>query len=136
MLRSLGAVSHGIIDYLMVIILAIGPGVAGFTGKQAMFCYILAAVHFVMTVLTRFPLGAMKIIGFPLHGVIEALVSILLIVLPWIANFAAGVHSRNFFLAIGVLLGLIALLTNYRGITSSKISSKPTSSTKTSSKIS
>ena len=136
MLRSLGAVSHGIIDYLMVIILAIGPGVAGFSGKQAMFCYILAAVHFVMTVLTRFPLGAMKIIGFPLHGVIEALVSILLIVLPWIANFAAGVHSRNFFLAIGVLLGLIALLTNYRGITSSKISSKPTSSTKTSSKTS
>jgi uncharacterized membrane protein len=136
MLRSLGAVSHGIIDYLMVIILAIGPGVAGFSGKQAVFCYILAAVHFVMTVLTRFPLGAVKIIGFPLHGAIEALVSILLIVLPWIANFAAGVHSRNFFIAIGVLIGLIALLTNYRGITSSKISSKPTSSTKTSSKTS
>ena len=116
MLRSLGAVSHGIIDYLMVIILAIGPGVAGFTGKQAMFCYLLAAVHFVMTVLTRFPLGAMKIIGFPLHGAIEALVSILLIVLPWIANFAAGVHSRNFFIAIGVLIGIIWLLTDYRGI--------------------
>jgi hypothetical protein len=133
MLRSLGAVSHGIIDYLMVIILVIGPGVAGFSGKQAVFCYILAAVHFVMTVLTRFPLGAMKIIGFPLHGAIEALVSILLIVLPWIANFAAGVHSRNFFMAIGVLIGLIALLTNYRGITSLKISSKPTSSKPTSS---
>ena len=140
MLRSIGAVSHGIIDYLMVIILAIGPGVAGFSGKQAVFCYVLAAVHFVMTVLTRFPLGAMKIIGFPLHGAIEALVSILLIVLPWIANFAAGVHSRNFFIAIGLLIGVIALLTNYRGITSSKISSttssstssRPTSSTKTS----
>jgi hypothetical protein len=140
MLRSLGAVSHGIIDYLMVIILAIGPGVAGFSGKQAVFCYVLAAVHFVMTVLTRFPLGAMKIIGFPLHGVIEALVAILLIVLPWMANFFAGVHSRNFFIAIGLLIGVIALLTNYRGITSSKISSKtssstssgPTSSTKTS----
>lgn len=137
MLRSLGAVSHGIIDYLMVIILIIGPAVAGFGAtKQAMFCYLLAAIHFVMTALTRFPLGVMKIIGFPLHGVIEALVSILLIVLPWIANFAAGVHSRNFFMAIGVLLGVIALLTNYRGITSSKISSrtssKPTSSTKTS----
>jgi len=132
MLRSLGAVSHGIIDYLMVIILAIGPGVAGFTGKQAMFCYLLAALHFAMTVLTRFPLGAMKIIGFPLHGAIEALVAILLIVLPWIANFAAGVKSRNFFVAIGLLIGLIALLTNYRGITSSKISSKPASSTKTS----
>jgi hypothetical protein len=124
MLRSIGAVSHGIIDYLMVIILAIGPGVAGFSGKQAIFCYVLAAVHFLLTVLTRFPLGAVKIIGFPLHGVIEALVSILLILLPWMANFFRGVHSRNFFIAIGVLIGVIALLTNYRGITSSKTSSK------------
>lgn len=119
MLRSIGAVSHGIIDYLMVIILAIGPGVAGFSGKQAIFCYVLAAVHFLMTVMTRFPLGAVKIIGFPLHGVIEALVSILLILLPWLANFFAGVHSRNFFIAIGVLIGLIALLTNYRRTTTS-----------------
>jgi hypothetical protein len=124
MLRSIGAVSHGIIDYLMVIILAIGPGVAGFSGKQAVFCYVLAAVHFLMTVLTRFPLGAVKIIGFPLHGVIEALVAILLILLPWLANFFRGVHSRNFFIAIGLLIGVIALLTNYRGVISSKTSSK------------
>lgn len=127
MLRSIGAVSHGIIDYLMVIILAIGPGVAGFSGKQAVFCYILAAVHFFMTVLTRFPLGAAKIIGFPLHGAIEALVAILLIVLPWMANFFRGVNSRNFFLAIGVLIGVIALLTNYRGVTSSTKTSSKTS---------
>src|SRR3954453_10468576 len=124
MLRSIGAVSHGIIDYLMVIILAIGPGVAGFSGKQAVFCYLLAAVHFFMTALTRFPLGAVKIIGFPLHGAIEALVAILLIALPWMANFFRGVNSRNFFLAIGVLIGVIALLTNYRGIISSTTSSK------------
>jgi len=116
MLRTLGAVSHGIIDYLMVIILIIGPRVAGFAGsRQAVFCYLLAAVHLAMTLLTRFPLGAMKIIGFPLHGAIEALVSILLIVLPWLANFFRGVNSRNFFIAIGVLIGLIALLTNFRG---------------------
>lgn len=131
MLRTIGPVSHGIIDYLMVIILAIGPGVAGFSGKQAIFCYVLAAVHFFLTVLTRFPLGAAKIIGFPLHGAIEALVSILLIALPWMANFFRGVNSRNFFLAIGVLIGVIALLTNYRGITSSK-SASTTSSTKAS----
>jgi len=115
MLRTLGAVSHGIIDYLMVIILIIGPRVAGFGGsRQAVFCYLLAAVHLVMTLLTRFPLGAMKIIGFPLHGAIEALVSILLIVLPWLANFFRGVNSRNFFIAIGVLIAVIWALTNYR----------------------
>ena len=128
MLRSLGATSHGIIDYAMVIILAAGPSVAGFTGKQALFCYLLAAVHLVMTLLTRFPLGVKKIIGFPLHGAIEALVSILLILLPWMADFFRGVHSRNFFIAIGVLIGLIALLTDYRGLSASSKTSSSTSS--------
>jgi hypothetical protein len=129
MLRTLGPVSHGIIDYAMVVILIIGPRVAGFgTGRQAIFCYILAAVHLLMTLLTRFPLGVKKIIGFPLHGAIEALVSILLILLPWMANFFRGVNSRNFFIAIGVLIGVIALLTNYRGISSSSKTSSSTSS--------
>src|SRR5690242_6117956 len=130
MLRSIGAMSHGIIDYLMVIILVIGPSVAGFDGKQAVFCYILATVHFFMALLTRFPAGAVKIIGFPIHGAIEALVVILLITLPWMANFFRGVNSRNFFIAIGVLIGVIALLTDYRGIrTSSKTSSTSASTT-------
>jgi hypothetical protein len=126
MLRSIGAFSHGVIDYLMVIILVIGPSVAGFAGKQAMFCYVLAAVHFALTVLTRFPLGVRRIVGFPLHGAIEAIVAVLLVVLPWIANFFAGVHSRNFFIAIGLLIGVIVLLTDYRGL-------RTASSTKTSS---
>lgn len=114
--RSIGAFSHGVIDYLMVVILVIGPSVAGFTGKQAFFCYVLAGVHFVLTALTRFPLGVKKIVGFPLHGAIEAIVAVLLIVLPWLANFFAGVHSRNFFIAVGVLVAVIWLLTDYRGL--------------------
>jgi len=132
MLRSLGPVSHGIIDYLMVIILAVGPGVAGFSGKQAIFCYVFAALLFFLTVLTRFPLGAKKIIGFPMHGVIEVMLAVLMIVLPWIANFSRGVLSRNYFIAVGVLIGGIAALTDYRRTTSSTTSSKISSSSSSS----
>jgi hypothetical protein len=113
-MRVLGAFSHGVIDYLMVIFLAIGPGVAGFRGPQAKICYLLAAVHFLMTVITRFPLGVLKTLPFALHGGIEIVVAVLLIIMPWLANFSAGVLSRNFFVAIGVLIGLIFLLTDYR----------------------
>ena len=38
-----------------------------------------------------------------------------MIVLPFIAGFSAGVHSRNFYIAIGVLIAIIFLLTDYRG---------------------
>jgi hypothetical protein len=115
-MRSIGAWSHGIIDYLMVIILVIAPGVAGFAGRQATWCYLLAAIHLVLTLLTRFPLGAAKIVSFPIHGALELIVAVLLIALPWVAGFAAGVHSRNFFVIIGLLIFFIWLLTDYRGI--------------------
>ena len=61
--RSIGAVSHGIIDYAFAILLAFGPSFAGFTGKQATWSYIFAGVLFAMAVLTRYPLGIIKIVG-------------------------------------------------------------------------
>jgi hypothetical protein len=116
MSRAIGPLVHGMIDYLMVILIAIGPRVAGFTGRQATFCYLLAAVHLALTLVTRFPLGVVKVVGFPLHGAIELLVGVLLIILPWLAGFSAGVHSRDFFVTIGVLILLIFAMTDYRGL--------------------
>ncbi len=118
MFRTIGAVAHGVIDYAMVLIFVIGPTVAGFHGKQAAICYALAVVHFLLTVITRFPLGALKTVPFPVHGGIEIAVAVLLVILPWLANFSAGVHSRNFFVLIGLLIGVIWLLTDYRGLRS------------------
>lgn len=114
-MKVLGAVSHGVIDYLMVILLAVGPRVVGFTNPhQSMICYGLAAVHFLLTIITRFPLGITKTIPFWLHGSVEIVVAVLLVILPWLAQFSAGVLSRNFFVAIGVLIALIWALTDYR----------------------
>jgi hypothetical protein len=115
-MRVIGPMAHGIIDYAMVIILAVGPSVAGFRGKQALICYALAFVHFMLTVITRFPLGASKSLPFSMHGAIELVVSIMLIILPWLGNFSAGVNSRNFFVAIGFLILIIWALTDYRPV--------------------
>ena len=111
----MGAVAHGVADYVLVIILAIGPSVAGFVGPQATFAYILAATLLILALLTRFPLGAVKVISFALHGAIELLLGLLLLVLPWLADFARGIHSRSFYVAVAILLLLIWILTDFRG---------------------
>lgn len=115
-LRSMGAVAHGIADYVLVIILAIGPTVAGFAGPQATFAYILAATLLVLALLTRFPLGVVKVLPFTTHGAIELLLGLLLLTLPWLANFAQGIHSRSFYVAVAILLLLIWILTDFRGV--------------------
>lgn len=114
-MRLIGAVSHAIIDYVMVILILIGPSVWGFTGLQALLAYILALALFILTLFTRQPLG-LKVVRFPLHGAVELLFIVLMLVLPWLANFARGVHSRNFYLAIGILMLVIWFMTDFRGL--------------------
>ena len=110
MTRSIGAVSHGILDYAFAIILAIAPSMVGFAGRQARWCYIFAVILFVLAVLTQ-----TKIVSLALHGAVELLLAILLVLLPWIGNFSAGVLSRNFYVAIGLLLLGLWALTDFRG---------------------
>lgn len=110
MTRSIGAVSHGILDYALAIILAAGPSVAGFASRQARWCYVFAAVLFVLALLTQ-----TKFVRLPVHGAVELLLAILLVLMPWIANFSRGVNSRNFYVAIGLMMIVLWALTDFRG---------------------
>lgn len=145
LLRSIGAVSHGIIDYVIAILLLFGPEIASFTGRQAIFCRVLGGLLLVVALLTRYPLGVVKKIGFVSHGIIELVLGIVLLVLPWTRGFSAGVLSRNFFVSNALLLLVVWILTDFRAVrgraaatsssktSSTKISSNSTSSTTTTS---
>ena len=115
-MRLIGAVAHAIIDYLIAIILTAGPAFAGFTGRQAKYAYLLAALMFTLGLLTRYPLGVAKAIRFHVHGAVELVIAILILILPWLANFSRGVHSRNFFVFVGILMLSIWFLTDFRGL--------------------
>ncbi len=115
-MRLIGAWSHSIIDYVIVVLMLIGPSVWGFNGRQARYAYILAGALLVLTLLTRHPLGVIKMVRFPLHGAVELLLILLMIALPWLANFSRGVHSRNFFLGIAVLMLVVWFMTDFRGL--------------------
>ena len=109
--RSIGRVSHSILDYAFAVLIAIAPRVIGFAGRQAMWCYIFAALIFTLALLTQF-----RVVGFVSHGVVELTLAVVMVVLPWIAGFARGVLSRNFYLFMGVLLIALWALTDFRGV--------------------
>jgi hypothetical protein len=115
-MRLIGALAHSIIDYALVIIVMIGPSIAGFAGRQATMAYVLGAALLLLSVLTRYPLGILKLIRFPLHGAVELLIALLFLILPWLANFSAGILSRNFFVLIALLMLAIWFMTDFRGI--------------------
>ena len=72
-MKPLSPPLHGAIDYLAVLIFAAAPTVIGLTGWPALLSYALAIIHLLMTVLTDFPAGAIRIVPVILHNWVERL---------------------------------------------------------------
>jgi len=118
--RSIGGVSHAILDYVFAILIAIAPRVVGFNGRQATWCYLFAVLMLALALLTQF-----HVVGFVSHGVAELLLALVLIVLPWAAGFWPGVLSRNFYVCMGVLILALWALTDFRNVRSAGRAAAP-----------
>lgn len=112
-MKVLSPGAHGVLDYLTVALFALAPTVLGFSGLPATICYVLAVIHLLLTLLTAFGPGLVSVVPFRLHGMVELVVSIVLIVLPWLLGFASVVTARYFFVVMGVVIFLVWLLTAY-----------------------
>jgi len=111
-MKILNSTVHGILDYVVVIAFALAPTIFGLEGTAATISYILAVVHLILTVLTAFPPGLIKVIPAVFHGWIELVVAICLILLPFVAGFTGT--ARNFYVAAGVIIFVVWLITNYK----------------------
>jgi len=106
---------HGFLDYGLALTLYVAPTLFGFSATPAMLAYIVATAQLVTSLATAYPLGVMKLIPFPVHGVIESLVAVGLIAFPWVLGFASETNPRNFFVGAGVVLLVVVALTDYKG---------------------
>ncbi len=105
---------HGYIDYLVVLAFVLAPSLFDFSDPAATTCYIVAGAHLMLSLLTAYPLGVIKAIPFPVHGMLELLIAPLLILLPWLVGFSGDEAARNWFVALGIAVFLVWLTTDYR----------------------
>ena len=113
-MRILNARIHGVIDLVVVAVFLLAPTLVGLGGRPAAISYTLAAVHLVMTLMTRFPLGLWKTIPFFVHGIVELIVGAALLVLPSFEGYSPGSPARRFYLAMGAVILVVWALTAYR----------------------
>jgi hypothetical protein len=119
-MKILNPRTHGYLDYVTPILFLVAPTLFGLTGIPAMLAYTLAIIHLVMTLVTDFPLGPVKFLPFTIHGWVERVVGPLLIVVPFVLGFSTDLAARNFYLAIGVIILLVGVLTDYKGAETTK----------------
>jgi len=105
---------HGIIDYIVVAFLWAAPSFIEFTPYVAKLVYGLGAVHLTLTVLTKFPYGIIKVIPLSIHGYVELIVSIFLVISPWILGFSDDANGKIFFIVFGIVVFITWYLSAYQ----------------------
>lgn len=104
---------HGVLDYLVVLIFLCAPTALHLSAVPAAISYTLAAVHFLLTLLTDFPAGALKVVPLKWHGIIELLVGPVLIALPFILGWGSEPAAETFYIVVGAVILLVWFLTDY-----------------------
>lgn len=119
-MKPISLTPHGAIDYLAVLIFVAAPAVIGLSGWPAVLSYALAGIHLLMTLLTDFPAGAIKLVPVALHNWVERIVGPVLIILAFLPLNGATQNARIFFGIMGVVILAVERLTAYRSITEAK----------------
>ena len=113
--RLLPAWLHAIADYAvgaLLIIVAIASGVGGAAEATGI---VVGATVLLVSVLTRYPLGIVKVLPFKVHSAGDYLAAALLIVAPYATGFSdTNSGLAAFYVAMGVAVLAVSLITNYQ----------------------
>lgn len=101
-MRFISTRAHGVIDYLMGLLLIISPWIFGFAdGGAAQWVPILLGVSALLySIMTDYEMGLLKVISMPVHLVIDLLSGVFLAASPWLFGFADEVYLPHLILGI------------------------------------
>jgi uncharacterized membrane protein YuzA (DUF378 family) len=101
---------HGVLDYPLAAILIAGPIVLDFDSTAAtVIALVFGAGAAVLALGTAWPTGVVKVIPPLLHGYADIIVTVAMILLPFILGFADSTAALLFYLIVGAA-GLLATL--------------------------
>lgn len=104
-MKIISSRTHGILDYVVGVLLILAPTLFNFrTGGPAQWIPIILGVATIAySLLTRYELGALKVIPFKTHLAIDGVSGAFLAVSPWLFGFADIVWVPH------VLVGLLEI---------------------------
>lgn len=113
-MKILNPTIHGAMDYALALFFLAAPAIFGFSEAAATISYVVGGVYIGASLITKYPLGLLKLLPFPVHGVIETLMALSWFAFPWIFGFADDIAARNFFIIAAVGLLLVVSCTDYK----------------------
>src|SRR2546423_11289682 len=115
LVRLLPARFHAIADYAVgALLIIVAVAVGGSAGAVAT-GIVVGVTVLAVSMLTKYPLGVVKVLPFTVHSAGDYLASALLILAPFVINFR---HSDTglavFYVIVGLTVLAVSLVTNYQ----------------------
>lgn len=94
---------HGMLDYIVGLVLILSPRLFGFQmgGAEERIPVLLGVAALIYSLLTRYELGLFKVLPFRTHLTLDLVSGIILAVSPWLFGFADRVWAPH--LVLGLL---------------------------------
>jgi hypothetical protein len=116
--------THGIIDYTTSTAVALAPRVMNLPKRAAAACYGLAAGYTALSMLTKYPAGARKVVPFKGHGAAEVAIGAALPFVPHMLGLKkhrlrtrkskrANRKAEYLFYGLTAFTGAVALMTDW-----------------------
>jgi hypothetical protein len=101
-MRFISTKIHGVLDYMMSIVLMGAPWLLGFAraGGETWIPVILGVIMLIYSLFTDYEYGALKVLPVKAHLLIDLLAGVFLAASPWILGFADYVFLPHLVLGI------------------------------------
>lgn len=102
---------HSYVDLITVVVFLVAPLLLDFSTGAAILAYVLGGVQLIMTGVTEgLPLSVGRLVPLPLHGLIEAVVGVVLGLIGWLVFDG---DAGAFYLAMAAVILLVFAITPY-----------------------
>jgi hypothetical protein len=107
---------HGAVEYLLGVVFLAGPILFDFESTVATGVSIAIGILILVNaaITAGMPTSLVKQLPTTAHVTVDVVLSIFLIVAPFVLGFADETASRNFYMILGVLLLLLTIGTRFR----------------------
>lgn len=116
MTKVLKPLPHAVIDYAWAGTMMAAPWLFGFSGNRKAKANAVGsgAAILALSLLTRYPLGAVKLISFPTHGIIETVAGVATASAPWLMGFSRNRSAKWTHLLSGLGTLMVVAMTDYK----------------------
>lgn len=105
--------NHGLFDYILVVFLYLSPTLFGLSEETGKMIYGVGTFMLILTLCTNYKLGVLKLIPAPAHGILELILPLLLVLSPWLFDFADSSLEKNYFIILGIAIYIVHLFSDY-----------------------